>query len=145
MAQLPVGGEGRGREGDRGKVGGEKRGGGRGRVSHVLTDPFLFSSVRTLGMSEGKGRKDVDDAASWISKMRKIDDEKKKAAKKVSFFSLLFCCMHFYVLFSCFNCIVVVVVDDVFQAQMLAEMDEEFGIADLMSEVVKEDRNKVRS
>ena len=29
------------------------------------------------------------------------------------------------------------------QAKMLAEMDEEFGIADLISEVVQEDKNKV--
>ena len=29
------------------------------------------------------------------------------------------------------------------QAKMLAEMDKEFGIADLISEVVQEDKNKV--
>ena len=29
------------------------------------------------------------------------------------------------------------------QAQELAEMDEEFGIADLISEVVQEDKSKV--
>ena len=29
------------------------------------------------------------------------------------------------------------------QAKMLAEMDEEFGITDLISEVVQEDKNKV--
>ena len=34
-------------------------------------------------------------------------------------------------------------VDVPLQAKMLAEMDEEFGIADLVSEVVQEDKNKV--
>ena len=42
---------------------------------------LLFSGVKTLGTADDK---DDYSAASWVAKMKKLEEEKRKAEKKVN-------------------------------------------------------------
>lgn len=88
-----------------------------------------LSTIKTLGESDSD-----DDATDWVKKSRKIEEEKKKAAERVCI------CDYLNVICIGFKMIVNLPIKYIFQAKLLDQMDQEFGIGDLVKEEVRNER-----
>ena len=85
------------------------------------------SGMKTLGEPD-----DEETASDWVQKLRVLQEEKEKADKRVI---RVYTWVLVYTSF--FYCLCII------QAQMLAEMDEEFGVGELIQGTLQQQKQQV--